>query len=440
MNIQDKIDEIASESVPSPSQIPFSLLSRPDLKTSQLWIDSPEKVELKSSSKFYEFQFKSPILIVAAAIRVEGYSSYDEFEVRWTTLNGARIVQTATPKEDVVSFEPNEIIIDFSFRPPSKLLPGKKIVSVTAEGLDYEALATTLKAHQRISSWKQNVLSEVKTLQTELSEKSNKISALNEQIEDSKGSLQETENNLRIAQQELAKSEAQQEQARQDLAKREETLSKANDEFQDIKRKTSIEQNNRRDLVTEISEKQIELKRLKADIDLFPAELEGFTKQGAKNSRTYVILSLIPILVIVVLTANLIFGAGTLKEAAWGKPFSEVLAAILSRGPYVTLCTIVIVTCYYIAHFLLSEVIKINRQRLSLNKILIIAQDISKSSAYELDEISDEEMFEKRVQFKMTLLRDHLKTYISEDLIVNLPTIKKIKDKIFDMSEDNNKI
>ena len=137
------------------------------------------------------------------------------------------------------------------------------------------------------------------------------------------------------------------------------------------------------------------------------------------------------------MATNLIWGADSLKDAAWGKSFSEVVAAIVSRGPYVTLSLATIAACYGLAHFLLSEIVKINRQKLILSKLSIIATDVSKTASVDLRELNEEELFEKRVEFKMILLRDHLKTHISDDLSFKFPRIRFLENKLFGTEKDS---
>lgn len=64
--------------------------------------------------------------------------------------------------------------------------------------------------------------------------------------------------------------------------------------------------------------------------------------------------------------------------------------------------------------------IKINRQRLNLTKISIIAKDVSSASEHELA-LSSDEVYRLRTELKMKLLGDHLKDYISKDVVSKMP-------------------
>ena len=67
-----------------------------------------------------------------------------------------------------------------------------------------------------------------------------------------------------------------------------------------------------------------------------------------------------------------------------------------------------------------NELIKINRQRLNLTKISIIAKDVSASAEQGLD-LTSEQIYRLRTESKMSLLREHLKEYISSDVEQKLP-------------------
>jgi hypothetical protein len=80
----------------------------------------------------------------------------------------------------------------------------------------------------------------------------------------------------------------------------------------------------------------------------------------------------------------------------------------------------IITACYKIARSFISEMIKINNQRLNLTKISIIAKDVSMASEHDLN-LSDEDIYRLRSELKMQLLKDHLKEYLSKGFTVPMP-------------------
>ena len=164
-----------------------------------------------------------------------------------------------------------------------------------------------------------------------------------------------------------------------------------------------------------------QLSALRANIDLFPTELESFVKQGGKNTRTLFFLALLPILVIISMFAILISGAVDLTTKIDPEGKINVAALLASRTPYVVVALAIITSCYKISKVFILELVEINRQRLNLTKIGIIAKDVSNSAEFGL-ELSEVEKYGLRVRLKMELLKDHLKGYISPNLDVKLPT------------------
>ncbi len=175
-------------------------------------------------------------------------------------------------------------------------------------------------------------------------------------------------------------------------------------------------------VTAEIESLNTKLSQLRANIDLFPTELESFVSQGSKNTRTLFWLSAAPIGIIGVMFFLLISGAVDLTTQIDPEDKVNIGALIASRTPYVVVALAIITSCYKIAKFFMLELIEINRQRLNLTKIGIIAKDVSNAAESGLD-ISEVEKYTLRVRLKMELLKDHLKGYISSNIDVHLPNV-----------------
>ncbi|MDD1452415.1 hypothetical protein NHF48_018210 [Sphingomonas sp. H160509] len=116
----------------------------------------------------------------------------------------------------------------------------------------------------------------------------------------------------------------------------------------------------------------------------------------------------------------LIKGAADLSFIISSDKDINIEALMISRVPYVTIAVAVITASYKVARVFISEIMKINNQRLSLTKISIIAKDVSFSSEHGLS-LTDEESYQLRTNLKMQMLRDHLKDYLSKDFTIELP-------------------
>ncbi len=75
---------------------------------------------------------------------------------------------------------------------------------------------------------------------------------------------------------------------------------------------------------------------------------------------------------------------------------------------------------YYIARMLILEIVRVNRQKLNLTKISVVAKDISYAIETGLN-MPDDLKYERRLRLKMDLMRDHLREYINKDFEPSLP-------------------
>lgn len=148
-----------------------------------------------------------------------------------------------------------------------------------------------------------------------------------------------------------------------------------------------------------IIEKETNLKSLKANINLFPSQLSDFVSQGSRDVRQYFALAVIPIIVIASMFVILVEGGVDLTTRITGKENVNILAMLFSRMPFVVVAATIITACYYLARIFILEMVRVNRQKLSLSKIGIIAKDISYSTEHELN-LSDEEKQERRLRLK----------------------------------------
>lgn len=147
---------------------------------------------------------------------------------------------------------------------------------------------------------------------------------------------------------------------------------------------------------------------------MFPSEIAGFVKEGNRNIIWYVVLSL-PFIFVIYVVLHALFSSAIDLTQLWRKEEGvDIWTVFLTRIPFVIVALAILEVCGYIAGRLIFEIIKINRQRLSLSKLSIIAKDVSTASANNL-EMSDEELYQKETELKMQLLREHMKEYVGED-------------------------
>ena len=112
---------------------------------------------------------------------------------------------------------------------------------------------------------------------------------------------------------------------------------------------------------------------------------------------------------------SLILGAADLTTViAKDDDNINILALLVSRLPYVLIASAIIYASYRLARLFISEIMNINRQRLSLTKISIIAKDVSQAAEHDLG-MSESEVYTLRLKAKMAMMGDHIKHLISSE-------------------------
>jgi hypothetical protein len=169
----------------------------------------------------------------------------------------------------------------------------------------------------------------------------------------------------------------------------------------------------RREINSDISGRQIELRELKNNINLFPTEIAGYVKQGTNNIRLYAGICTVPLIIIGLVTNRLFSNSERLLNFFLENNKIGIVEFLISRTPYVIISASVLFVCYSILYRLISEIININRRRQDLYKISIIATDISYASQDGM-QLSDDERYELRTQTKIEMLKEHLRHHMSE--------------------------
>ncbi|MBP0482430.1 hypothetical protein [Sagittula salina] len=158
-----------------------------------------------------------------------------------------------------------------------------------------------------------------------------------------------------------------------------------------------------------------DLEKVKTELKMFPSDLAGYIEEGARNIKIYAALSTPFVIVILFVTWSLFFSAIDLT-VIWRDTGEEidVWSIFLTRLPFVIVAVTLLEVCGYTVGRFIYEIIKINRQRIAMQKLSIIAKDISTLSAKNT-ELTDDEIFERETALKMELLRDHLKDDLTQD-------------------------
>ena len=415
------LENLEGEDTPLPSDLPFELLLRPNNKTTKLVANSGHNAQVKSQHRWFEFEFSEFVFLNRIEISAVGFSNYDDFEIRYRTVDGTETTLKKSVGTNVVSQTVNAAIAAISFRPPTAWFSDKFIASVRLVGIAQADVESFLSTIERIDSYRQTATSNMEDAVENAQAENDRYVQIQAQLASINNDIVKSKAEVSAKKSEITKLNEKINMLRNDYTNNQNSLTNSSESLNrinsEIENKTVV----RNSLNSEITEKKSELKSLKDDINMFPSEISGFVGQGTSTMWVYVGLSAIPITIILVMFVLLVKGAADLTTIFIEKPDSSVYAIFLTRMPYVAIAGMVIAASYKICRVLLAEVIRINQQKLNLTKISIIAKDVSFASESEID-LNDEQKYHLRTKLKMELLRDHLKDYLSKDFTLPLPS------------------
>lgn len=414
--------KIKGKAAPAVGLLPFALIDKPSNKTSKLLANASGTAPADGQHRWYSFDFKKPVFIYRVVINETNYADYHKFQIEVTDDEGQVFTSPVPPANSKVVLTVNRFCKRIRFKPPKAYSFGSKSInSVEIFGFDKVSAGKFIQFARDIDAIKDEAIALIEKQESsyrqkiEESEKAEiRAAEARKELEALKGQADRQKASIRRLESERA-----------DLTTKIGVLSdnlKNNERLlESIRQELSAKARAKEILDEQVGGLRTKLSELRANIDLFPSELESFVLQGSKNTKTLFWLALAPICVIVIMFGILISGAVDLTTKIDPEGKINILALIASRTPYVAVAIAIIAACYKIARVFILELIEVNRQRLNLTKISIIAKDVSVSSESGL-ELSEVERYGLRIRLKMELLKDHLKGYISPDLQIALPT------------------
>jgi hypothetical protein len=161
------------------------------------------------------------------------------------------------------------------------------------------------------------------------------------------------------------------------------------------------------ELAVETSEKENRLRELSSNVNLFSEEFSSFSDHGAKQTRVFIGLSIVPSAIIAILATQLLMGAVDLSVKYVKQPDLDLLTVFVTRLPYLTVCGSILAVCYSAIHFLFNRISGIYAERLDFAKIGILAKDIASASSNNLS-YSDHDRYESRTYLKIEMLKSYL--------------------------------
>ncbi|WP_136439274.1 hypothetical protein [Pacificoceanicola onchidii] len=412
---EEEAAKIDGTEIPEISDLPFELLLGKGRKTTKLVANSGDPSPISGSNRWFDFQFAEPVFLVEVIVDEENYSTFNEFEFRWTLAQGGEGSQEFSKRSNEgYRASINQLVRRVSFKPPKKWLTNTQITRVRLLGFQIDELEDFIRLVAKLDQYKENVSEEARKeirKAEAANEKAKNIEMHREkllsEISDSNSKVAELNANIgRLTEQRQGLIE--------DIASREEAISNLDERSVQVQEIIAERTTERKSLAKSVAELKQELRALEDDVNMFPTEIGGFVSQGGQNIGTYWKLAAVPIALMVLVTGLLVFNAANLTTVYDEGGTAKIWSILLTRIPYVIIATAIITACYKLARVFIAEIMRINQQRLNLSKISIVATDASNTSQEGLD-LTDRELYELRTDLKMQLLRDHLKEYLSTD-------------------------
>ncbi len=410
------IETAFSKSHPVPSDIDIRFFSHKTRKSTALIGNEDEENFIKARRNWLDFDFKELIYVSSIRVYAAGYEDYHEMEMSYEPDFGDKQTRLSKFAVDHFLFQINDFVRGFGLRPADPMFKTAQIQKILVSGIEKQYVTGIARYVENIEREKTKIEDSlsayftraerahkeaeasretIEDLSTTIDDRQNEIKDLTSRLNDLAHSYQKTQEEIQIA------STVQSEQN-----KRSEAIQQAIDQLVD----------QRKDLTSQISNYESQLRELKTNINLFPTEIAGYVKQGTNNIRLYTGLALIPLAIMVYVTYRLFSNSERLLDLVQNLGTLSIYEFLVSRLPYVAVSATILGICFTTVKVLVSEIIAINRRRQELFKVSIIATDVS-YAAQDGMELTDEERYELRTQTKMELLKEHMKQNLGEDYV-----------------------
>lgn len=173
-----------------------------------------------------------------------------------------------------------------------------------------------------------------------------------------------------------------------------------------------LSQDNKR-LNEEISDKDRELRQLEADRNILSDEYRDYVEEGRSQSAIYYWMIGGALVITLVCSSFLVVNAyHYLSNAPLG--WEQTLSLIMQRSPFVIGALAIAGASAGFAKYMFDTVININKKRLDLTKLLILAKEVSFSSNSD-GLVNNEVVYRERIRLKLEMLKSHLLQDIGQE-------------------------
>lgn len=400
-----------------PSQLPLNLFTKRGNKTTQLVNNTSDDAMLDGKRKWFTVKLEEPVFVQDLSIDVSGYDDFNRLEIGVKLSDQVRSSGFLKLENDNYKGRINCLTDEISFRPEQKYLSNPKIKSIRLTGYTPDQLDLLQSDLGELDRLKDNIQKKYDTFEAK------KIAA-DEQLKNTQEKIKSLEVHKASLETETGKLLAQNESLSNEIINIKNVKSKIDVELQDVQSKLESRQDEQRNLISEIDSNQIELKSVKDELRIFPSDIAGFVKEGKRNIQSYLVMSLPFVTVILYITYQLFFSTIEIIKIYDGSK-DGIWTVFLARLPFVIVAVTILQVCGFAVSRFVFEIVNINRQRLNLSKLSIIAKDVSTFATSGLKLTADEQ-FEYETHLKMQLLREHMRQYISEDFSYKAGSIDRL--------------
>lgn len=428
--IQNEADRLKAIAPGEAERIPYYLVTNKGSKFSQLLLSDDEGSSYKLENREYRLKFSSVIFVDKVVIEFEGTlakTAKDRLSViAIDPFDKKETFKTSVSGENRLVADVSSVVKELDFKVVKKLL--SKDVRVKELHIygwykgnlsDFaQSASEVLRAKRNIEQYVQNQLNKIaaevnqaKQKKAQFEQETEELSARKREAEEELAGVAEELGNLKAERDEFQNQvEAISDECSQ-LEHKADQLGKKIDSQEDI---LEQREKSRRELTERVSDLHKELAELQNDKSLFTDEIAEYARRGDRDSRMYLLLAFLPIVI-------LSFMAWRLYEnSEFGVNFHELGTGIsvgeylLARLPYVVVSVAIIEVSFRVCMHFVKRLIHIHQDRLDLARISIIARDVSDSSLQGLD-VTEEEAFDLRAKLKMDVLKSHLANHIGHD-------------------------
>lgn len=424
--------KVSSLHPPSFKDLDVSFFSHKNRRTTQLIGNTQESDSIQARREWYGYEFVRLLFVSRVEVHASGYEPHDEMDFSCIdAISGTEKFDGGRFVDGKFTVYPYRFTTGFGIRPPSKWLASPRITSIKVYGLEPSEFREMIESFDKLSELQEQVRqsSQAYVLKAENAQK--QFEAIREDISDATHDANEIKATIESLSKEKNSLDEQLQTLRQEESSVQAKLNDRNGTLAQIEDQIEKKTEERKLLNSAVSEANTKLSALRRDIHLFPTEISGYVKQGARNIWLYLALCIVPFAVIAVVTYKLFANSENLLALFLDNPTVPIINYLISRFPYAVVSLAILTVCYTILHRLFAEIISINRRKQDLLKVSIIATDVSFASQHGID-LSEEQAYNLRTETKMELLKEHLRQHVSEDYVYS-PS-KTLLQRIMDVA------